>query len=137
MSATLDFRAQIIQTVHEWAKKRTDLRLYVENGVLPDVDKDERPIVMLEIRYLNSEQADLNAQPLIRDEGKILVTVLVKQHSGSLKGYQLREELTRLLQRKYFGEAKTFIGEKVANVEIFKSWIGYRVAIPFHHYYFD
>lgn len=137
MSETLDFRAQIIQTVHEWAKPRKDLRLYVENGVLPDLDTDERPIVMLEIRFLHSGQADLNERPLIHDEGKILLTVLVKAHSGSLKAYQIRDEVTKLVQRKYFGNAKTFVGEKLANNEVFKSWIGYRTAIPFHHYYFD
>lgn len=134
---SLTFRDAVITRLVNWSRSRQDFRLYLENGPTVDLDRDERPVVSAEISYTNSEQADLNAQPMIRDEGSILVTVMVKQMTGMRTGYQLREEVANLLQRQDLGGATTQVGRKLPNTGEIKGWVGYRVAIPFWHYYID
>ena len=134
---SLTFRDAVVSKLVGWSRNRKDFRLYMENGPNVDLDREEIPVVSVEIVYSNSEQADLHENPMTRDDGVILVTVLIKQMTGMRTGYALREEVSRLLQRQDLGGATTRIGRKLPNTAEVKGWVGYRVAIPFWHYYVD
>lgn len=132
---SLAFRDAVVSKLVGWAEGRTDFRLYLENGPKVDMDTEELPVVAVQIVYAGSEQADLNADPLLRDDGAILVTVLVKDMTGMRTGYRLRDEAASLLQRQNLGGATTRIGRKLPNSDLVKGWTGYRVAVPFWHFY--
>lgn len=132
---SLAFRDALVQRLVEWSYGRQDFRLYMENGANVDLDKDTRPVVAVEIHYNTSLQADLHEQPLQRDDGTVLVTVLVKELSGMRVAYQLRDEVAKLLQRQEFGGARLMVGERLPNSDALKGWVGYRIAFPFQHYY--
>lgn len=132
---SLAFRDAVVSKLVKWADGRQDFRLYLENGPKTDMDTEEMPVVAVQIVYSGSEQADLNAQPMIRDDGSILVTVLVKDMTGMRTGYLLRDEVAELLQRQSLGGATTRVGRKLPNSDLVKGWTGYRLAVPFWHFY--
>lgn len=132
---SLLFRDALFKEIAEWSHDRKDFRLLVENGPKVDMNQDETPIVRVEIIYSNSEQADLHVNPFIKDEGSVLITVLVRAMNGMRKAYALRDELDELLRRKDFGGAVTAVGRKISNTAEIKGWVGYRLAVPFRHYY--
>lgn len=134
---SLAFRDAVVTALVGWAKGRSDCRLYLENGAEVDIDTDETPVVSVEIHYTGSEQADLNARPMTRDDGSILITILVRQMTGMRTAYGLREELAALLQRNDFGGARTHTARKLPNTAEVKGWVGYRLAVPFWHYHLD
>jgi hypothetical protein len=131
----LQFRDKVAEILRDAFGNRTDCRIAYENGPLTDMDGSTLPVVSCEIVYTTSEQAELAALPLLRDEGSLLITVLVKGMSGSRQAYMLRDEAATLLQRKDIEGATTSVARMLPNSNLVKGWVGYRAAIPFSHYH--
>lgn len=130
------FRDAVTTKFRDKFSKRTDCLVQYENDKHVDIGEITLPVLSYEIVYSNSEQADLNANPYIHDEGNILVTVLVREGTGTKDPIRLREECAVLLQRQYLAGAQMEVGKLLPNSHAVKGWVGYRVSVPFHHYHF-
>lgn len=115
---------------------RVDCKIQFENDKPVDIGEITLPVIAYELIYNTSVQADLNDKPLVLDEGNILVTILVKEGSGTKIAIRLREECAVLLQRQYLGGAQMSIGQLLPNSHLVKGWVGYRISIPFQHFHF-
>ena len=129
------FRDAVTTKFRDKFSKRTDCLVQYENDKLIDIGKITLPVISYNIIYLDSRQADFNADPYILDEGHVLVTVLVKDSIGTLIPGRLRDECAVLMQRQYLAGAQMEIGKLLPNSYAEKGWIGYRVSVPFHHYH--
>jgi len=130
------FRDAVTTKFRDKFSKRTDCLVQYENDKLIDIGKITLPVISYNIIYLDSRQADFNADPYILDEGYVLVTVLVKDGIGTLIPVRLRDECAVLMQRQHLAGAQMEIGKLLPNSYAEKGWIGYRVSVPFHHYHF-
>lgn len=130
------FRDAVTTKFRDKFAKRQDCKVQYENEKQVDIGEITQPVIYYEIVYSNSYQADLNAEPFIKDEGNILVTILVKEGTGTKTAIRLREECAVLLQRQFLADATTAIGQMLPNSHLVKGWIGFRVSIPFQHYHF-
>lgn len=129
------FRDAVTTKFRDKFSKRTDCLVQYENDKLIDIGKITLPVISYNIIYLDSRQADFNADPYILDEGHVLVTVLVKDSIGTLIPVRLRDECAVLMQRQYLAGAQMEIGKLLPNSYAEKGWVGYRVSVPFHHYH--
>ena len=130
------FRDAVTAKFRDKFSNRTDCKVQFENDKQVDMGEVTLPVIAYEIVYNDSFQADLNAQPMVLDEGNVLVTILVKEGSGTNTAIELREECAVLLQRQYLGGAQMSIGRLVPNSHLVKGWLCYRVSIHFQHYNF-
>lgn len=130
------FRDAVTRKFQTKFSNRGDCQIEYENGLKIDIGEVTAPVVTYEIVYSTSLQADLSAHPLLRDEGNVLVTVLVKEGTGTKTAVRLREECATLLQRQYLAGALMAVGQLLPNSHLVKGWVGYRVSIPFQHYHF-
>lgn len=129
------FRDAVTTKFRDKFSKRTDCLVQYENDKLIDIGKITLPVISYNIIYLDSRQADFNADPYILDDGHVLVTVLVKDSIGTLIPVRLRDECAVLMQRQHLAGAQMAIGKLLPNSYAEKGWIGYRVSVPFHHYH--
>ncbi|MBI0182055.1 hypothetical protein H3V11_08900 [Snodgrassella sp. W8158] len=129
------FRDAVTTKFRDKFSKRTDCLIQYENDKLIDIGKITLPVISYNIIYLDSRQADFNADPYILDEGHVLVTILVKDSVGTLIPVRLRDECAVLLQRQHLAGAQMEIGKLLPNSYAEKGWVGYRVSVPFHHYH--
>ena len=129
------FRDAVTTKFRDKFSKRTDCLVQYENDKLIDIGKITLPVISYNIIYVDSRQADFNADPYILDEGHVLVTVLVKDSIGTLIPVRLSDECAVLMQRQHLAGAKMAIGKLLPNSYAEKGWIGYRVSVPFHHYH--
>ena len=129
------FRDAVTTKFRDKFSKRTDCLVQYENDKLIDIGKITLPVISYNIIYVDSRQADFNADPYILDEGHVLVTVLVKDSIGTLIPVRLRDECAVLMQRQHLAGAQMAIGKLLPNSYAEKGWIGYRVSVPFHHYH--
>lgn len=132
---SVKFRNFVTGLLFEATKDRKDVTIVYENQTIGSLDKDTKPKVLMEIEYLDSQKADLNENPMYKDVGYILVTVLVKEGEGSLLGFEIREDIIEALGEKTFEGAKLFVAAKARNLTEIKGWVGYRFKIPFWHMY--
>ena len=132
----LEFRDAITERFHQKFKSRTDCVVAHENGPKVGMDTSTVPVIGYEIIYSNSEQSELSANPGTKDEGTVLVTVLVKELSGNRTAISLRDEAAVLLQRQHIAGAVLAVGKILPNSYLVKGWVGYRVAVPFWHYHY-
>ena len=135
MTDRLMFRDAITSAVHGAFSNRTDCQVLFENGAHVDMNSSTLPVIACEIVYQSSEQADLSENPYIKDEGEILITVLVKDMTGNRLAYRLRDEAAYLLQRRPIAGAVTKVARILPNSDAVKGWVGYRTAVPFFHYH--
>ena len=132
----LKFRDAITERFHQKFKGRQDFVVAHENGPKVEMDTQTLPVIGYEIVYETSAQAELSSNLLIKDEGTVLVTVLVKDMSGNRSAIQLRDEVATLLQRQHIADAVMAVGRILPNSYLVKGWVGYRVAVPFWHYHY-
>lgn len=131
----LAFRKDVFERLAWRFGNRDDCRVLYENGPNVDMNTSTLPVISMEISYYDSVQAEFSADPLIKDTGEILLTVLVKESSGNLKALELREELTTLFQRQNLSGATLSVAKLLPNSRLVKGWVGYRTVIPFWHYH--
>lgn len=131
----LAFRKDVFERLAWRFGNRDDCRVLYENGPNVDMNTSTLPVISMEISYYDSVQAEFSADPLIKDTGEILLTVLVKESSGSLKALELREELATLFQRQNLSGATLSVAKLLPNSRLVKGWVGYRTVIPFWHYH--
>lgn len=131
----LAFRKDVFERLAWRFGNRDDCRVLYENGPNVDMNTSTLPVISMEISYYDSVQAEFSADPLIKDTGEILLTVLVKESSGNLKALELREELATLFQRQNLSGAMLSVAKLLPNSRLVKGWVGYRTVIPFWHYH--
>lgn len=131
----LAFRKDVFERLAWRFGNRDDCRVLYENGPNVDMNTSTLPVISMEISYYDSVQAEFSADPLIKDTGEILLTVLVKESSGNLKALELREELATLFQRQNLSGATLSVAKLLPNSRLVKGWVGYRTVIPFWHYH--
>nr|DAS26109.1 MAG TPA: hypothetical protein [Caudoviricetes sp.] len=131
----LAFRNDVFERLTWRFGNRDDCRVFYENGPNVDMNTSTLPVISMEISYIDSVQAEFSGDPLIKDVGEILLTVLVKESSGNLKALELREELTTLFQRQNLSGATLSVAKLLPNSKLVKGWVGYRTVIPFWHYH--
>lgn len=136
VQSRLAFRDTVTEILHQQFSNRDDCRIMHENGHIVDLDTCTLPAIFYDIVYRTTEQADLSVNPRLKDEGEILVTVLVKELTGNRVAIQLRDEIAIALQRQELSGAITQVGRLLPNSNLVKGWTGYRVAVPFWHYHF-
>ncbi|WP_274584092.1 hypothetical protein V9W64_10875 [Neisseria leonii] len=132
----LDFRDALTVLLRDAYRNRKDVRIHYENGPNVDMGSITVPVLSVETVYSGSFQADLSEMPRTRDNGNILITVLVRGASGSRTAVALRDEAAGLLQRKRIGGALTHTASILPNSDAVKGWVGYRAEVPFWHYHF-
>lgn len=136
MSARLDFRDAVVERFASAFGNRQDCRAMYENGPKLDMNHLTVPVVACEIVYYGSRQAEFAENPATRDDGEILITVLVKDMGGSRAAYALRDEASGLFQRSSLGGAVLHTAAMIQNSSSVAGWVGYRAAIPFWHYHY-
>ena len=132
----LAFRDAVADRFHTKFQARTDCRVAFENGPKVDMNTTTVPVIAYEIAYAESAQADLSENPRIKDEGTVLVNVMVKDMAGCRGAYTLRDEVVTLLQRQHLAGATMQVAKLLPNSHAVKGWVGYRAAVPFWHYHF-
>lgn len=136
VSDRLNFRDAVASTIHESFKSRDDVRVVHENGALVGMNQTTVPVLFYEIIYRTSGQADFSANPRRKDEGAILLTVMVKELSGVRKAISLRDEAAAVLERQNLAGGSTHMAKLLPNSNLVKGWVGYRAEVPFWHYHF-
>lgn len=135
MGSRLKLRDAVTEKFMNHFDGRDDCLVVYENGANVDMNHSTVPVIGFEIIYKTSEQGELAANPLLKDDGEILVTVLVKDMSGNRKAYALRDEAAELLQRQYLAGANLWVSKLLPNSYAVKGWVAYRAAVPFKHYH--
>ena len=136
MSARLAFRDAVAERFVSVFKDRQDCRAMYENGPKLDMNRLTVPVVACEIIYHGSQQAEFAERPATRDEGEILITVLVKDMHGTRQAYSLRDEAAALFQRSNAAGAVLHTAKMLQNSSSVAGWVGYRAPIPFWHYHY-
>lgn len=130
-----DYRKSIVGAIE--ATKLTfaggyPLVIEYDNRILVDTQKQTDPYLQVEIVYLGAEQADLSENPIHRLTGMIILTAKVKEGGGTAELNKLMEAFYPALQRKNFGDVRTFMSDIVtAKAQTKDGWVGLPVTIPF------
>lgn len=110
----------------------TDPTLLIEydNRISVDLNKQVKPYLIVDLKILNGEQADLSNNPIHRVSGVIVLSVGAKEGQGSLAAYKLLDFFSSRLQRKGFGTIRTHLAD-VAPTSKQLGWVYYSSFIPF------
>lgn len=101
-----------------------------DNRILVDTQTQTAPFLVVEIVYLDGNQADMADSPVHRLEGVLRISVAVKEGEGSAVANTILGYYYPALQGKTFGGTRTRFAKPIAP-RPHLGWVYYSVLIPF------
>jgi hypothetical protein len=124
---------QAIVTAVEAAKTGApvpSLVIEYDNRIIVDTQTQSAPFLRVEIKYLDSYQADISHSPIHRFEGYISLQAAVKDGSGAKEANGLLEHFYPQLHKRSMGIVRTKMASAVPERQ-HQGWWYYSFNIPF------
>lgn len=109
------------------------LAVSYENQTVLDVPTAEQAYVCLEIHQLDSEQAELAAQPLVKEWGQVLIVVHAPHNTGSRQAKLLLDHFRPFFELKNFSLVRTRTARGGPSYTS-KGWECWPMVVPFWYH---
>ena len=101
-----------------------------DNRIIIDTQAQALPFLCVQVKFLDAEQADLNANPIHRVWGQIHLAAAVKEGEGMAQGLVMLEHFYPQLHKKQIGSVRTAMAT-FTPPKPHIGWVYYPALIPF------
>ena len=101
-----------------------------DNRIIIDTQAQALPFLCVQVKFLDAEQADLNANPIHRLYGQIHISAAVKEGEGMSLGLVMLGHFYPQLHKKQIGSVRTAMAT-FAQPKPHIGWVYYPALIPF------